>query len=174
MSFQVVSRFVVMSGPARRAYKAPPTVNRPALDVWPSRVCIVPYGRRRVYHGDAALAADGQGHQLEVASPSCLMDWANHQSPVLAYACWDLLAWLPFDPALGPRGGKCTGLSGNECWSTVYDNELFKELLREIASHPCHLVMSGAQMLGGHSVWEPQVMLVMGELSVGKTQIMLA
>ena len=50
---------------------------------------------------------------------------------------WDLLEW--FDAA--DPCGTGTGLSGDECWQSVFCQPLFARLIQEILQNPAHLVM---------------------------------
>lgn len=127
------------------------------LGQWPNRVALVAFGKNRPC-GEHAVLTAGDGGRLEVAEPSQLRDWANRQTPPRAWVCWDLSSWLPFDPASEPSGAGYTGLTGDICWKTVYNSELFTLLMQELESRPYSLVMSQAQLFGEHSAGaEPHV-----------------
>lgn len=66
----------------------------------------------------------------------------NVQLWQLRVAVWDLLAWLPFDPASKPGSGAATGLSGPACWHSVFGDELFTELVTAVLQSPADLVMT--------------------------------
>ena len=57
-------------------------------------------------------------------------------------ATWNLLAWLPVNPAehLGRHNG-LTGLDGPDVWKSVYQGELFFKLMKAIVSTPAHLIV---------------------------------
>ena len=122
---------------------AAPITNKRQLCHWPRRVAIVPFGKNMKYGRAPALMTDGLDRQFEVEDPMCLMEWASRQSPALTYACWDLLSWMPFNPAAGLGGSDGQhGLTGDDCWSTVYCYKVFEQLMYGICSHPCDLVLS--------------------------------
>jgi hypothetical protein len=55
---------------------------------------------------------------------------------------WDLLAWLPFDPATNPGSAGTTGLAGEECWQSVFPDVLFSRLVEAALETPADIVMS--------------------------------
>ena len=123
-------------------------VNAPALQQWPSRVAIVPFGKTKCYGKDPAVLLRGDGTDMDVCCPAELMEWADCQSPRKVFACWDILSCLPCE-VFACDG---TGFMSDECWSSVYCQPRFKRLLKAMKAHPCDLVMSGAQLLGERSV----------------------
>lgn len=124
----------------------------PALQQWPSRVAIVPYGKSKNYGTAPAmlLIDDGISTQLGVFSPSELTTWASRQSPRKVWASYDILSCLPCEVAPADCGS--TGLGSAACWSAVHTQRLFKRLLEDMVKHPCDLVLSGAQLHGERSV----------------------
>ena len=58
----------------------------------------------------------------------------------LRMVTWDLLAWLPRDPAVDlPSTG--TGLNSDTCWESVCRQAVFGQLMMEIWQHPADIVM---------------------------------
>jgi len=55
---------------------------------------------------------------------------------------WDVLAWLPVDPAAGNHAAGTALSGGNDCWHSVFSQPLVAQLLLDILMRPADLVMS--------------------------------
>ena len=74
----------------------------------------------------------------------CQSKYANRSNRLRIWqinaVVWDAAAWLPLTTGDGPACSG-TGLSGDECWHSVFGQEMFTQLILEIMQRPASLVM---------------------------------
>ena len=111
------------------------------LPMWPSRVVIVPYGKHHPYAANVQMWDFGASNFMAVDHPRDLIAWASRNH--LQCADWNLLAWLPNDPAKSLRAPLgVTGLDGKLCWDSVFPDPLVSKLILSILQSPADIVLS--------------------------------